>query len=433
MSYEQLPDFRFEGRSNGELSTLIAQFNSGDTARAFGDASNGLRLLAAQLEETDATLRRELGKLGVAWQGAAGDKAGTAFKAEADYGGRMNSDGETNSTATMVQSESNSSARNNMPPPATLNGATETSFVDDVGGFFGYETDHAKEVKATNAAREQAIQGLTQYTEASRGALEQFQVPGMPPNFEVTSTSSSTGTPVGTGISGIGNATPGISGGSSAGSPVGGVGSLPGGSVLPPAQLPGGGTVLPPGGTVLPPGGSTGIAPPTTGVPSVVNPPLAAGLAKTGGLGSGLGIGLGLAGVGLGAVAATAKGAQVVRGTGGLGTGAAPKVPVAKSGVPGVGGNGTIGGAGRSGAAAMPGALADGDERAANRGAGAAAAGGRGGAGSMMQPAAAAGGRGAQGDEDDEHVRKYGVDSDDVFGDDRLVVQSVIGEEPENK
>lgn len=422
MSYEQLPDFRFEGRSNGDLSQLIAKFNSGDSARAFGEASNGLRQLAAQLEETDQTLRRELGKLGIAWQGAAGDKAGTAFKAEADYADEMNTSGQQNSTATMVQSESHSSARNSMPEPAKLNGATETSFVDDVGGFFGYETDHAQEVKETNAAREQAIQGLTQYTDASRSALDQFQAPGQPPNFEVTTTSSAVGTPVGTGISGIGNTTPGIPGGSSVGSPVGGVPNLPGGGIATPPNLPG-------GGVQLPPGGSTGIAPPFTGGGTVVNPPAAAMLPKTGGIGPGLGIGLGLAGAaGLGAAAATAKGARLVRGTGGPGTGAAPKVPVVKPGVPGVGGNGTIGGAGKSG---MPGVPVDGEERAANRAAGG-RAGLRGGAGSMMQPAAAAG-RGAEGDEDEEHVRKYGVDSDDVFGDDRLVVQSVIGEEPENK
>lgn len=425
MSYEQLPDFRFEGRDNASLSQLVAKFKSGDSARAFGEASEGLRQLAAQLEETDQTLRRELGKLGIAWQGAAGDKAGTAFKAEADYADEMNTSGQQNSTATMVQSESHSSARNSMPEPAKLNGATETSFVDDVGGFFGYETDHAQEVKETNAAREQAIQGLTQYTEASRSALDQFQAPGQPPNFEVTTASSTVGAPVGTGISGIGNPTPNVPGGSTLGSPVGGIPNVPGGGVTPPPNLPG-------PGVQLPPGGSTGIAPPFTGGGTVVNPPAAAVLPKTGGFGPGLGIGLGLAGAaGLGAAAATAKGARLVRGTGGPGTGAAPKVPVVKPGVPGVSGNGTIGGAGKSGAAGLP---VDGEERAANRGAG--AAGGRAGvrgAGSMMQPAAAAGGRGAEGEEDDEHVRKYGVDSDDVFGDDRLVVQSVIGEEPQNK
>ncbi|MCS7480853.1 PPE domain-containing protein [Umezawaea endophytica] len=430
-NYKDIADHRFEGYDNPALAQLVTKFKSGDGAQRFNEASHALRTLAKSLADTDEVLRTELRKLGITWQGAAGENAGKTITAEADYADQSVESGQQNAQATAVQSASYSDSRDGMPEPDKLRGDTETSLVDDVGGFFGYETDHAQEVKETNAAREQTIRGLTQYTEASRDALNQFQVPGQPPNFEVTSTSATVGAPVGTGIPGIGSPTPGIPGGGSVGSPVGGVGGVPGGGVLPPPQPPGGGTPLPPGGgTQLPPGGGTGVLPP--GIGTVVNPPAAAGLSRGGGFGPGLGIGLGLAGAaGLGAVAAGAKGAQVIRGAGGPGTGAAPKVPVVKPGVPGVGGNGTIGGAGKSGVAGVP---VDGDERA-NRGTGAAGAGGRGvrgGAGAMMQPAAAAG-RGAEGDEDDEHVRKYGVDSDDVFGDDRMVVQSVIGEEPQNK
>ncbi|MFD9738499.1 PPE domain-containing protein [Umezawaea sp. NPDC059074] len=424
--YEQIADHRFEGYDNAALAQLVAKFKSGDGAQKFSEASHALRELAASLAETDDVLRKELGKLGIEWQGASGERAGKTITAQADYADEGVDSGKQNAQATAVQGASYSYSRDSMPEPAKLQGDTETSMIDDVGGFFGYETDHAQEVKETNAAREQTIRGLNQYTEASQDALNQFQVPGQPPNFEVTTTSAVVGAPVGSGISGIGSATPSVPGGSSVGSPVGSPGSLPGGGgVTPTPQLPGGGVggITPP---VLPPGGGTGVLPP--GVGTVVNSPLAAGIGKPGGFGPGLGIGLGIAGAaGLGAVAATAKGAQVVRGSGGPGTGAAPKVPVVKPGVPGVSGNGTIGGAGKAG---MP---MDGDEHVANRGAaGRGGVAGRGGGSSMMQPAAAAG-RGAEGDEDDEHVRKYGVDSDDVFGDDRMVVQSVIGEEPENK
>ncbi len=48
------------------------------------------------------------------------------------------------------------------------------------------------------------------------------------------------------------------------------------------------------------------------------------------------------------------------------------------------------------------------------------------GAGSIMQPAA---GRRAEGEEDQEHVRRYGVDSTDVFDDDRVVAPESIGDE----
>jgi hypothetical protein len=46
--------------------------------------------------------------------------------------------------------------------------------------------------------------------------------------------------------------------------------------------------------------------------------------------------------------------------------------------------------------------------------------------GSILQPAA---GRRAEGEEDQEHVRRYGVDSTDVFDDDRVVAPESIGDE----
>ena len=53
------------------------------------------------------------------------------------------------------------------------------------------------------------------------------------------------------------------------------------------------------------------------------------------------------------------------------------------------------------------------------------------GSGSLMSPAASA--AKGEGEEDGEHMRKYGVDSDEMFGDDRMVVQSVIGEDPKDQ
>jgi hypothetical protein len=56
---------------------------------------------------------------------------------------------------------------------------------------------------------------------------------------------------------------------------------------------------------------------------------------------------------------------------------------------------------------------------------------GRPGAGSIMQPAATAGG--ARKEEDKEHVRKYGIDSGDVFDDDRLTAPASIGDDQDDR
>jgi len=429
MSYEQIPDFRFDGYDNDGLSKLVKDFSSSNGAQAFGEASTALRELADELKHTDDLLRAELAKLGIDWVGAAGDNAGKTITASADHGTGSTDAGQEISTATMDQSDADSRARNSMPQPAALQGPTNTNAWDDVNDFFGNETDNAKKVKETNAARQQTIDSLNGYVGNSQSALDGFRDPGKPPNFEVTTTSSVISTPGGSGIPGHVGPT-GIPGGVPGGVP-GGIGSIPGGgnnAALPP-QLP---------------GGSSGINPQIPGTAGAA--PTGPALPKVPGSMSGLGLGLGLAGAaGLGAAAATARGGRVVRGPsggaaakpgatppaatgkGGAGAGVKPGMP---GGAPGSVGTNATNTAGKLGAAGMSGI--DGDERAANRGGTAAAgkAGLKGGPGSMMQPAAT--GKG-EGDEDGEHVRKYGVDSDDVFGDERMVVQSVIGEEPEPK
>lgn len=412
MSNESFGDARYAGYDNTGLANLIEGFRASGGARSFGEASAALRELALQLEKTDDDLRRELGKLNISWQGLSGDNAGQSVEASAKHGGDSSDAAKQNAQATMMQSEANSQARNTMPESQQLRGATSTGVVDDVAGFFGHETDRAKEVKETNAARQQALDSLNGYSQSSQDAINRFQDPGRPPNFEVTSTSSAS-TPVAqTQQPGVG--TPGFQG----------TPGTPGSTGLPPGT--GGNPVGPtpniPGGTTgTLPGQQPGIVPPGPGLP--------------GKLGSPLPVGLGIAtaaAAGLGAAAATARPGQTVGG--GRGPSQAPKTPIAPAGPKGApstigaGGPGGTGSGTTKGGATGVGAA---DEHGPNRpGAKGGAAAGKGGSGLMSPAAGAAKG---EGDEDEEHVRKYGVDSDDVFGDERMVVQSVIGEDPKDK
>ncbi|TWP53053.1 hypothetical protein FKR81_08175 [Lentzea tibetensis] len=413
MSNESFGDARYAGYDNAGLANLIEGFRASGGARVFGEASAALRELSLQLEKTDDDLRRELGKLNISWQGLAGDNAGQSVEASAKHGGDSSDAAKQNAQATMMQSEANSQARNTMPESQKLRGATSTGIVDDVAGFFGHETDRAKEVKETNAARQQAIDSLNGYSQNSQDAINRFQDPGRPPNFEVTSTSS-VSTPVGhTQQPGVG--TPGFHG----------TPGTPGSTGLPPGT---GGNPVGPVPNV--PGGTTGTLPGTP--PPGAIPP---GPGLPGKLGSPLPVGLGIAtaaAAGLGAAAATARPGQTVGG--GRGPSQAPKTPIAPAGPKGApstigaGGTGTGSGTTKGGAAGVGAADEHGPNRpGAKGGAGVA---GKGGSGLMSPAAGAAKG---EGDEDEEHVRKYGVDSDDVFGDERMVVQSVIGEDPKDK
>ncbi|NUT51243.1 MAG: hypothetical protein HOV94_28670, partial [Saccharothrix sp.] len=296
--HRDIPDFRFAGYDNHALADLVQQFSTSGAAQKFSDASHALRELASTLADVDDSLRTELKKLGIDWQGAAGDNAGKTVTVSADVAASGTDAAQQNSKATAVQGATYSQTRNGMPEAGALRGDTETNLGDKVGGFFGYETDHAREVKETQAAREQAIRGLEQYTEASRDALNQYQGMNRPPQFDVT-TASSIGTPVAPVVQPGGLPGGGLPGGVPGGLPAG-VGQVPGGTVGVPPQVPG-----------QLPGGSTGLLPATPGGQTVVPP---AALGKVPGSNFGLGLGLGLAGgLGLGLAATQARGARLVR------------------------------------------------------------------------------------------------------------------------
>ncbi|MFJ8960436.1 WXG100 family type VII secretion target [Lentzea sp. NPDC102401] len=425
--YRQLTDWNFEGWSNGDLANEVQKLSGTSVASKFGEASAALRDLANTLESVDKTIRDQLRTLKIEWGGATAEKSHS--KTDVVAAGLDDSSQASNesSQAMTQQGESTSQARYSTPPPQDLRGDTEKNFGDKVGGFFGVETDHAKEVAATNAARQQAIDSLNGYVTGSQGSLDSFRAPNTPPDIVVASGAVST--PVGPPVGGLPQGgTPGVSGGpgftGSPGSP--GSPGFSGVPVGPTPGTPGNATgILPGGGTPTPLAAGPGLPKPF-GVPPIG---VAAATAAAAGLAGGT---------------ASARGAQVVGG--GRGPSQAPKTPIAptgpkgapstigggKSGAGGAGAGGT-GAAGKGPGGAMTPGGASGVGPEAGRAGAAAGKGGVGGkgAGSLMSPAASA----AKGEEeeDGEHVRKYGVDSDEMFGDDRMVVQSVIGEDPKDK
>jgi hypothetical protein len=428
MSGEQLTDWNFNGWSNQQLADEVQKLGagSGQLSRQFAKASETLRGLADSLQDVDEVLRNQLKTLGIDWGGTAGEKGQETTKVTSEGFDDAGQATVGNSDAVARQGESTSTARNSAPESQSLRGDTEKNLLDKGAGFIGIETDHAAEVEATNRARQQAIDSLNGYTSNSQSAIDSFRTPNQPPDIVVAS--AAVATPVGPAVGTPQAGAPGIHGGPAfTGSP-GSPGS-PGVPVGPTPNIPGNATGVMPGtGTPNPIAAGPGLPKPF-GVPPIG---LAAATA---------------AATGLAGATGAAKGPQVVGG--GRGPSQAPKTPIAPAGPKGApstigagggkGGAGAgVGGPGGPGAAGKgvvtPGA-ASGVGPEANRAAAGAAAGKGGvggkGAGSLMSPAASA--AKGEGEEDGEHVRKYGVDSDEMFGDDRMVVQSVIGEDPKDQ
>ncbi|MCT2586000.1 PPE domain-containing protein [Actinophytocola gossypii] len=402
-----LSDLRFEGYSNEELARQVEGLREGSGSSTLHNAVGALVSLANGLADTDQTLREQLREIGVTWEGEASEGGTEATENASIYAEHATEPVTDSAMGVDSQGATFANTRNSAPDSATLRGPSEENVVDRVAGFFGHTTDHAKEVRATNEARDRAVDGLNGYRSSSSDALNRSRALPVPPGMNLVarpveqptgSTSVSSFAPDG-GLtpSGAGQyPTPGSGPGPIGSGPANGSGPLPptaGGppptNVGPPGQRFGVGTP-PPGGLPVAPGG----APPP--LRPLLNPMLMAEGAAM------------MSAGGAGGAGAAAERDRVVRGGAGTG-GAAGKAP--RGGVP-------------------IGAAPDDEARAARNAERFGARTGRPGS-SIMQPAAA-GGRTADGEEDQEHVRRYGIDSGDVFDDDRVVAPESIGDEPDD-
>lgn len=379
-----LSDLRFPGMENGELAAQVEGLRNGAGPDTLNDAVLALVKLAGGLSDTDEALRRQLADIGVTWQGQAADGGTSATETASIYADQ--SQGPVKDSAKGVDSQSIAffSTKNGAPDSGTLNGPTSENGFDQFMGFLGHTTDHAQDVKNTNAARQQAIDSMNNYQSNSIDALGRSQTLPVPPGMNLNAQPVDTGTHVSSVSGFVGN---------------GGSGFAPGAST---GLLPGGGTSGPlPGSppvTGNPPFTGGGPIPGTPSIPNSVNPltpVLRAGMNPL-----------------LMADAATAMGSGAASGAGAgaeqdrLSRSGQARGPV-KNGTP-------------------LGAAPEEESRAARNAERFGARSGKPGS-SIMQPAAA--GRKTEGEEDDEHIRRYGVESSDVFDDERVVAPESIGDD----
>jgi PPE family len=391
-----LSNLRFDGYDNSGLVDQVNGLRNGPGPETLNNAVVALVKLADGLSDTDEALRRQLADIGVTWQGEAASGGTQATQDASIYAEQAQVPVTDSAKGVDSQGAAFSTTKNKAPDSGTLNGPTEENGVDQFLGFFGHTTDHAQQVKDTNAARQQAIDAMNSYQQNSIDSLNRSQALPVPPGMSLNAQPVNTGTHTSSVGSFVGDGGGGFTPGGTGGGGGSGANFVPGGG-----GGPGGGPLPPPGGNPLPVPGN----PPLTGggplpgnpsLPSGVNPlnpairavnPLLMADAATA-------IGAGGASAGGGA-----DGERVSR-TGGQ------RGPL-KNGTP-------VGSAPAEEARAARNAERFG-ARAGKPGS------------SIMQPAAA--GRNQEGEEDQEHVRRYGVESSDVFDDDRVVAPESIGDD----
>jgi hypothetical protein len=448
-------DYRWRGYTHEELHKMI---NSGPGSAASRPLVDQWSSLSDVLEDIDRSIHQGLEKVGAKWEGQAAEGARTSLSALGQWAADAQQGSNTMKTSAQLQGEYISDARKEMPEPLRV--TTEAPGFGDyalgaLGGAFGIthvvqqQADHEAQEAAQDNAEHKAVEVMNNYESSSewnRTTLGEF-VPSpsvvvespMPQGLGDPGTSTGTGrtgsvdVPTSTGDTagpaptwtpppggqpvtpppsttnpGLDGGTDGTSGDTGTSGGDTNVSWTPPPSTTPPPPPPVTGNPPPVSGGGLPTGTPPSALPPVLNKPQGVQPPAARPVAAPP-----------VSGVrGPGAGPAARGGGSAPLGFSRPGANTIPPM------------RGTLDGPAPAGRPGEP--LANrGPGAAAGTGAGAAAgAAGRGGAAGAAGGPMGAGGRGqGQGEEDGEHrAADYLVETEDVFGDDRLVAPPVIGE-----
>jgi hypothetical protein len=463
--------YRWRGFEHPELYKMI---NAGPGPKASDPQTMYWQSLSEELAQVDEDLNSRLNQLGSRWEGQASQSAQAGLTPLAEWAG----DAETGSTVMKVSSENQgeyiADARAKMPEPLevttqapsgwdkfTAGAAAATGNLGPAVDVAAQAADHEAQEAAQSEAEQRAIETMRTYESSSTWNRETLGTFVAPPDVVVSTPAPQ---PTGSANAVLINHTNVDPGADTGGGSGGGGGSNPpsvqqrppntppntGGEFVPVNPPPGGGGggggVIPnptnPGGTLPPPvttpqdvftppaAGPNTQLPPVNQFPTNPTPPPGP---NPGGQPPLFGTGPGPFGPGDNASDIARRALPLRPGLPGQGA------PFGQN--PFGGGPGGLPGGGAGGLGAVDGERAPsqlgrgglpggavGEGGVVRNGPGAAgAAGGRGANG--VQGPAGAGGRRAEGEDDDEHFAPdYLLESDDVFGDDRRVSPTVIGE-----
>ncbi|TWP53083.1 PPE domain-containing protein [Lentzea tibetensis] len=417
-----MSDHRWRGYPHEQLHAMI---NGGPGVSASHELERKWKKLADSLTRIDDDLNKALGKVGADWEGSTAEATTAALSPLAQWAADAAQGSEVMKSSAVIQADNIADARKKMPEPLKVTTEAPSGFDIALGAMTGpfgamdvinQQQDHERQEAAQENAQQQAIKVMEDYESESTWNRETLGTFNEPPQVVIdTPPPSGTTDP---------NANVGYSHGQTSGFSSGNTGTTNTSWTEPPSGPPAHQT-----GTVNQPptdGTKTSWAdpkpqppvnPPTTLPPAPIDkggqPPIKGG------------------GPVLPPIFTRPEGSGAGRGPGGGGAGRGPGGPGGKpfGSMSGSLAGGSKGMPGMSGPGGMAGAMDDG-HHPANRG-GAAGAAGKGGAAGAG--AGGAGGRGqGQGEEDIEHqTADYLVETEDVFGDERLVAPPVIGGSPE--
>lgn len=172
----KLRDQRFDGYSEIMLADVIDLIRSGPGIGGIGAAVDALQSVATAFNETEHTLREQLGALGLSWTSDAARQVMTVFTDHAAFAGDATTKLVGAAEAGFALGEAFTRTLHRLPDPQTLRaGAGGLGVIDQLGSLVGYETDQAERVKAAQVARDQAVDALNAYAHDSGASLGELR------------------------------------------------------------------------------------------------------------------------------------------------------------------------------------------------------------------------------------------------------------------
>ncbi|MEV6240031.1 PPE domain-containing protein [Lentzea sp. NPDC051838] len=404
-----MTDHRYQGYDHPELYKMI---NSGPGVSASIPVEQGWKTIKDTLAQIDGDLHAALAKMGAGWESDAADAAGAALSPLAEWAGFAEKGSGTMESSARLQGEFIADARKKMPEPVPV--TTEKPGLLDVGlgvltgpvgmaHVVGQQMDHEKQEAAADNAAAQAVKVMEDYQSDSRWNSSTLGEFPEPPKVVIdTPPPANTGTEnTRVGYTSTGPYSPSGHTGTTSTSSTSTTTGQQQTWTPPPTDTTHTSWTQPPTPTPTPP-----VQPPTnlpTPTPTPTPTPVTGGPVFT---------------------RPTTSGTTGVRGGGGPGGVRGGQLGGGKAFGPM---SGSLGASGQQGAM-KPGAMGMGAGPEGMRGgAMGAGTGGKGGAAGAAGAGGAHGQKG-EGEEDLEHkAADYLVETDDVFGDERMVAPPVIG------
>jgi hypothetical protein len=179
---DDIGDYRWEGIPLAEKHGWML---TGQGAAAVHPAVAALREMSARLTASEQTVRRKLAELGVTWSGTASRAAASATDRLAEWVGGVGRATAAGQGNVDNYGTSFSTMKSAIPPPGEgaggVLGLGVADAVDGFGALVGAQTDFGRQVRAYQAADQQANAALDAHREATRHALWTFPVADAPP------------------------------------------------------------------------------------------------------------------------------------------------------------------------------------------------------------------------------------------------------------